>query len=433
MDATSSSFKIKTAITGHGQEGEFIPRTHTLNIAGGNPEFSWDVWKPCGENPVYPQGGTWIYDRAGWCPGMATEMKDFDITSYVTPGSIATVDYGLTTATGSSNYWVSNQLVSYGPANFTLDAAVVDIKNPSTKIEYARTNSICSNPIVVIRNTGSTALTSLKIEYWVNNNTVKEVYNWTGSLAFLESAEVKLPFSDNLWSAVNGALNNNFHVEISSPNGGTDAYVHNNKFNSIFNITNVIPSNFIIWIYGNAAAAETSYEITDQNGTQVYSKSGLSNNTLYKDTVQLPFGCYQFKMTDTDEDGISFWANNDGSGYVRLKKSNGATLLTFQPDFGKSFIYNFTVDYPLSYEEFTAPTDISLYPNPASTQFILEGKSIDKNTIRVYNQLGQEIQTTFKSENNKCIFNCSHLIAGLYYVVFNDASGKTYSKKMMIE
>ena len=84
-DASGSAFKIRTAITGHGQEGEFIQRTHQINMDGGSPEFSWQVWKECALNPVYPQGGTWIYDRAGWCPGMATDVKESDITPYNYP------------------------------------------------------------------------------------------------------------------------------------------------------------------------------------------------------------------------------------------------------------------------------------------------------------------------------------------------------------
>lgn len=63
------SMKIRTVATGHGQEGEFIARNHSLNVNGGATEYTWQLWKECADNPVYPQGGTWVYDRAGWCPG----------------------------------------------------------------------------------------------------------------------------------------------------------------------------------------------------------------------------------------------------------------------------------------------------------------------------------------------------------------------------
>ncbi|MEC7863890.1 MAG: LamG-like jellyroll fold domain-containing protein, partial [Bacteroidota bacterium] len=64
MHPDASAYKLRTTITGHGQQGEFIPQQHYLNIDGGTQEYIWPVWTECAENPVYPQGGTWIYDRA---------------------------------------------------------------------------------------------------------------------------------------------------------------------------------------------------------------------------------------------------------------------------------------------------------------------------------------------------------------------------------
>ncbi|RME94672.1 MAG: hypothetical protein D6772_14265, partial [Bacteroidetes bacterium] len=61
------AFKLRASVTGHGQNGEFIPREHYLNLNGGSQDFRFDVWKACSQNPIYPQGGTWIFDRAGWC------------------------------------------------------------------------------------------------------------------------------------------------------------------------------------------------------------------------------------------------------------------------------------------------------------------------------------------------------------------------------
>ena len=99
----ASEFEVRSVITGHGQEGEFIPRNHFINAAGGPNESFWEVWKECAENPIIAQGGTWVYDRAGWCPGMESDLKRTDITSLVTPGDPIEIDYGLNTASGSSN------------------------------------------------------------------------------------------------------------------------------------------------------------------------------------------------------------------------------------------------------------------------------------------------------------------------------------------
>ena len=89
-------------------------------------------------------------------------------------------------------------------------------------------------------------------------------------------------------------------------------------------------------------------------------------------------GCYTFEFLDSDDDGISFWANNDGSGFVRLRKVGG-NFITFEPDFGKSIVHNFHfetnlvngIDVPEVVEQGT----VQVYPNPAreSVTFELEG------------------------------------------------------------
>jgi len=58
MNPEGEYFKIKSVITGHGQQGEFTPRWHTMNIDGGEVEFEWKVWTECSTIPIYPQGGT---------------------------------------------------------------------------------------------------------------------------------------------------------------------------------------------------------------------------------------------------------------------------------------------------------------------------------------------------------------------------------------
>ena len=51
-------------------------------------------------------------------------------------------------------------------------------------------------------------------------------------------------------------------------------------------------------------------------------------------------------------------------------KVGGETVKSFNPDFGSSLIYNFTIDSPLSYEELYDQLDLNFYPNPATTNLI---------------------------------------------------------------
>lgn len=401
LDATGKSFKIRTAITGHGQEGEFIPRQHFVNINGGGQEFVWNVWKECAENPVYPQGGTWIYDRAGWCPGMATDVQHFDITNYVTAGSPVNIDYGVSTASGTSNYIVSNQLVTYGAPNHTLDAAIVEVSQPTDRVEFQRFNSICNTPKVRIQNTGLTTLTSLTISYWINGATNHEQFVWTGSLEVGETEEVELPATPTLWEPT-AATDNVFYAEVSLPNGSVDEYLYNNKYTSKFTIPEVMPSKLIIWFKTNNAGHESSYQLLDVDGNIVKQRSGMSSNTLYKDTVELGIGCYTYKVMDSGDDGLSFFANSDGNGYTRFYKVGGGSVKNFEDDFGDGFEFNFTVDFPLSYEEINNVQGFKAYPNPTSDELNISLVGFEKNVkIEVYGAVGSLVYSQDITADNE--------------------------------
>ena len=103
---------------------------------------------------------------------------------------IKMIDYGLNgNDPGEANYLVSNQLVTYGAPNFNQDAALVEIKRPSRRVEYERINPACNLPIVLIRNTGVTELTNLTITYWIDGGESLS-YEWNGNLGFMEEEEV---------------------------------------------------------------------------------------------------------------------------------------------------------------------------------------------------------------------------------------------------
>ncbi len=432
MNPDAFKYKIRTAITGHGQEGEFIPRSHFIDIDGGADDFIWTVWKECAENPVYPQGGTWIYDRAGWCPGMATDVREWDLTPLVTPGQYSIIDYGLYVASGSSSYIVSNQLVSYGDVNFTNDAAVVEVLAPSKRIEYFRTNPMCSSPKVVIQNNGRFMLTNLTIEYWVNDAITHESYTWTGVLANAQKVTVDLPLTSTLWSPVSAGSNNQFHVLVKDPNSGVDEYSYNDTYTSDFTIPDVIPSNFIMLFKTNNAAHENTWSLRDDVGNILFARTNMTNSTLYLDTFNLSLGCYSIVITDTDDDGIDFWNNNDGTGLARIMEVGGGIVTPFEGDFGGSFIYNFTIDIPLTYEELNNNWDINVYPNPAVDEFFVEGKRVQDATVKIMNSMGQVVNIPSTIATDRIQFNTSEVPKGVYFVNI-ELDEKTETKAVLVE
>ncbi len=389
---------VRTRTTGHWFGGfqncaEFCPKTHHIKV-NGTQTHSWLNWKECSKNPVQPQGGTWVYDRAGWCPGDFADTYDHDITSYITPNSTTSIDYGMETTAGGmeGNYIVSVQLLQYGPPNFETDARVEDILAPNDWEFYQHFNPICNAPKIKIRNTGANEVSSVKIGYWVCGGPI-EFYTWTGSLSFMDTISVELPIPDqSFWDHTNYC--NLFHAEIFEVNGSPDDYPSNNHQQTTFDSPPSIPGDLIIWYRSNNSPNENDLYLYDDQGNIIYENTAASASTWYKDTVALSPGCYKLVMTDLGEDGLSFFANpNQGSGSLRIRKMGGGTHKIFNPNFGSEIIYYFTSGYTVNTEELGEEIDAKLYPNPNDGLFTVETEGIlGPIELEVYNNLGAQIK-----------------------------------------
>ena len=49
-------------------------------------------------------------------------------------------------------------------------------------------------------------------------------------------------------------------------------------------------------------------------------------------------------VTDTDDDGLDFWANNDGAGMARFRELSSGWLHVFEGDFGSFLHHEFRID-----------------------------------------------------------------------------------------
>ena len=433
-DPTASMYRAKVTTTGHGfgtgnNCAEFCNKLHSFKVNGGTWFFWWIV-QECALNPLYPQGGTWIYDRAGWCPGMEGKTQDLELTPYLTPGVPASLDYDPGTDP-DGNYVIESQLVSYTNPNFTLDAAIDDIIAPNSWEGHFRYNPICNNPKIRIKNTGSSSLTSLNIAYGpMGGNTGN--FNWTGNLAFLETAMVDLPaFNWGSWSPPHY-----FEVTASNPNGGADQYAFNNTYRAPFSIPPRYDNQFVVWFKTNNAVAETKWQILDENGAILFQSSPfLQANFIHKDTVSLPAGCYTFKLSDTGDDGLSFFANNDGNGYLNLFSMAGSLFKQFQPNFGDSEIQQFTVDFTLpSVDPIQQYNVFEVYPNPSGGLFNADiaFDHAQDFTIRITDMLGRVIETVTEKnlQNAHKTFDLSEQGAGIYFVNLH-LNGKVITRKVV--
>jgi hypothetical protein len=436
--ASGKEFKLRSTITGHGAQGEFHQNgglvTHSMNVNGGANEFAWYITKKCSDIPVYPQGGTWLYDRQGWCPGETSILKQYYITPYVTPGSTITLDYNCSNpsvANGDYRYQNVHQLVTYGGANQTLDASILMVMEPSDKVQYSRQNNMCSNPKILVQNTGSTSISNIEFDYWLNNASVKQTYTWTGTLAYMDTATIKLPVQQ-LWLSALQSSNNVFWAEIKKVNGVVDNYSFNNKYHSEFNKADQVPDNFAVEFHSNNYASHNTYKIYDDAGNIVAQRTGTAANTTWLDGYAMT-GCYRLILTDAGFDGLSWWANtSQGSGYLKIKNGQGVTLKTLQPDFGAYIEYSFTTFPTTGLTGSAVGTYVNIFPNPAKDHFVLDGNGIEFSEIKVINVLGQTLSTHKIGNESNFVYDSSLLTPGVYVVVITK-DGKKTSKKIVID
>ena len=138
-----TSAKLRFRVTGHGQgntdnAAEFAEKVHGVLVNG--TDHQHDLWRAdCDRNPCSPQGGTWQFARAGWCPGNTVAPWDVDLGAAARPAASVTIRYhvepyvnrcrptagcapseciwGNCAYDGGGHtvpvYWVESQLISY--------------------------------------------------------------------------------------------------------------------------------------------------------------------------------------------------------------------------------------------------------------------------------------------------------------------------------
>ena len=356
LNPEAKGYKLRARISGHGHEGprnccEWDSKTHTYFVNGGVME-RWNIWKNCGDNPIYPQGGTWQFDRAGWCPGTPVDTYDFEITDYFNPGDTLMLDYGIEMYrdNGEKNGYFrqTHQIFSYGEPNFKTNAQVYDIIAPSDKNGYSRINPICKDPQIVIRNSGSSTLRSLRIDYGLETGE-NYTYIWNGELEFTQSDTLILP--NIVWSDFS---NPTFYAECSKPNGVNDEYPVNDRLTSNVVVPEILPNKFLLHIeaQGLGRAKQNAYTITDDVGQILYFKDAFEDEEIYEKLIELEAGCYELRIIDRAEDGMlrQWWYRGSNpelvgkNGKIEILDTDKNRLKRLKYDFAEQEVFRFRVE-----------------------------------------------------------------------------------------
>ncbi|MEM9101520.1 MAG: peptide-N-glycosidase F-related protein [Pseudomonadota bacterium] len=361
LSKEADSAKLRFTTTGHsfGNDvncAEFCVRSYQLNV--NHQEIARQVmWRDdCAKNYLFPQGGTWLYNRANWCPGDKVLPYEHELMSVLNTTDTHLIDLNIEeyewSPTDPDNpspppYYITDAyLVSYGKVSAKNDAAVTEIIAPNNASEYGRANPICDNAIVKIKNNGSEPLKVALIEYGLEGG-FSSFYPWRGHLAFGETETVTLPRI--MWRGK--SISNKFYVEITKPNLTNDEYDKDNILSTTFDFPRHYEQGLKFVLATNDQAQENTYSILDAKGDVLTLKDGLVNESVYTETFETP-GCYTLKIKDRDEDGLSWWLNLrlglESAGSAHLENSAGEKIHQFQGDFGAEISHTFTVGSKLT-------------------------------------------------------------------------------------
>jgi len=363
LNSDTKGAKFRLVATGHGfgndasngnpdNCAEFCPKWFKLNVDN-TERYSETVWNDdCGAEANVAQTGTWIYNRAGWCPGSEAQIFDHELTPYLNGNSVSlNVDWQPYTYTGGSgfpiHYWLESQLFEYGDYNYETEAEITQVLRPTDYDRQSKYNPTCANPIVEVRNNGSNTITQIAIRYGVVGGTSFE-NEFQVDLDFGETEELEIPIPPENFYKGSGTK---FFAEISQVNSSLDENNTNNRVESNFEIVPRLHDSIELQFRSNNNPSENTYYLVNTAGDTIINRTSLTANTQYYDTLALAKGCYTLHITDAGGDGLSWWANpSQGSGSVRLSNIGLATtdsifIESIDSDFGSFTTYRFTVDY----------------------------------------------------------------------------------------
>lgn len=360
-DAVFGALKISQ--TGHGMNppdgcGEFCSKKREILINGKTIETR-SLWKKCGDNPLFPQAGTWLIDRAYWCPGNLPATDDY----YFPLSSENVVDVNMEPYFIQPNQAVENinaYVIQYKRNIKGNDVSIEDITVPSNKKIHGRKNPSGYNAEVIIKNQGNQPLTSLQILYGTKGFPEKK-YIWNGHLSFGQKDTVLLPGIIESGKSVN-----NFIARLSAPNGKNDIYPADNTMESTFSKLPVHKNILVVAFKTNNQPKHNSIRVTDMSGQSLYERKfdSLDRDKIFYDTLRLSAGNYELMVEDTQGDGLEFWFNNrGGSGFFRLQDSEGNLLKQFESDFGSFMRYAFSVsDDHTQVSPYNLEPSVMVYP-----------------------------------------------------------------------
>ncbi|MFZ9760837.1 MAG: peptide-N-glycosidase F-related protein [Candidatus Kapaibacteriota bacterium] len=327
---------LRLMTTGHGFGGtdnaaEFSRKNHKILI-NGNETFEQDLWRgDCGQNPIYPQAGTWYYNRAGWCPGDIVEYWDYHITQFFSKSDTVRVGYQMEPYENQNlaqraSYIIEGQVL-YSNTNYVNNASLEAIKMPNNAYRFRRMNPICSGqkPIIVVKNHGTATLSAFRVRYRIDNGE-DQYFLWSGNIPFMEEAEIELPPIDF------PSGDHTFEAQVFEPNGRLDeSDIGDKKVVSFTNPKQTTSGKVALMLKTDIVSGIPNgirYEVLDSEGYVIKERGNFQDGATIRDTFDLEDGCYKFVLYDEAlGDGLFPIFQGSTRGFYSLREVGGSTII----------------------------------------------------------------------------------------------------------
>lgn len=273
-----------------------------------------------------------------------------------------------------------------------------------------------ASPSLVLRNTGTTTMTSAVITYNINGGTLS-TFNWSGTLATNATANITLP------TVTYGSGEQVFNASVTSINvGNADQYSPNDLIQESFKGLGTFNTPSVtLELQRDAYGSETTWSLLNVTTNTVVASGGPYTNSsslpaLYTQSIPVSLNnCYRFTINDSQGDGICCAYLN---GYYNLKTSTGDVIVT-GGTFTSQEVTSFSVQ-TLSTEDFGL-NGLVLYPNPANNvlNIALSNNSEPLDSYTIYNSLGQVIKQVKTVTEESLKIDTSNYAAGVYMILFS--------------
>ena len=273
-----------------------------------------------------------------------------------------------------------------------------------------------ASPSVVVQNNGSDPITSLSIEYSINDGS-SETYSWTGSIASLEFTSIELPsigYSPSNTNSVNIIISDD---DNNNNNSNTFYFDQSNSYETSFVTLNLLTDNY---------GSETTWNLKDANGFIVAQGGPYTNNFTASLEIGIPSSneCYTFTINDSIGDGICCAY---GIGSYSISDDSGNEIFS-GGEFSSTEATTFRVGESLGLNSFT-DENLKIFPNPSNGIFTVK-TTITNSSYKIYNLVGQTIKSGFinNGENSIDIRNSKD---GIYFLMIKSTNGEKIGYKLI--